>query len=161
MTWFDVQQRNDWEVRAMKLSRIAAALVSLLVAATMLAAPAPAQMRLGNYDLLTNRYDRASWFWYLALCIPDKEPDCVNVAARPRLKFYDYYEGRAYLANGRYTMTVDVPDGLQCPGHVMPTRETYSWDAVSLVGTIDSVYDVGCNNGPPGTQFWTFKLQRL
>jgi hypothetical protein len=43
----------------------------------------------------------------------------------------------------------------------MPTRDTYSWDAVTLAGTIDSVYDVGCFDGPPGTQFWTFALQRL
>jgi hypothetical protein len=55
-----------------------------------------------------------------------------------------------------------VPDGLQCtPGYAMPTRDTYSWDEASMSGTIDSVYDVGCFNGPPGTQFWTFALQRL
>ena len=54
-----------------------------------------------------------------------------------------------------------MPDGLRCPGYNLPTRETYSWDAVTLVGTIDSKYDVGCFNGPPGTQFWTFKLVRL
>jgi hypothetical protein len=35
------------------------------------------------------------------------------------------------------------------------------WDDNTLVGTIDSAYDVGCFNGPPGKQFWTFKLQRL
>jgi hypothetical protein len=57
---------------------------------------------------------------------------------------------------------VDVPDGLQClPGYSMPTRDTYRWNEVSLAGTIDSQYDVGCFNGPPGTQFWTFALQRL
>ena len=65
-------------------------------------------------------------------------------------------------APGNYTLTVDVNDGLRClPGYSMPTRDTYSWDAVTLAGTIDSVYDVGCFNGPPGTQFWTFALQRL
>lgn len=118
-------------------------------------------MTLGNYDLLTNRYDRASWLWFISNCWPDKQPDCVNVSARPRLKFYAYYEGQAQLVNGRYTMTVDVPDGLRCPGQVLPTRETYSWDEVSLAGTIESHYEVGCFNGPPGMQFWTFALRRL
>ena len=89
-------------------------------------------------------------------------PDCLLISAVPRLKFYDYYGGNAHLVDGRWTLTVDVPDGLQCtPGYAMPTRDTYSWDEISLAGTIDSVYDVGCFNGPPGTQFWTFALQRL
>ncbi|RAV07089.1 hypothetical protein DQP55_22710 [Mycolicibacterium sp. GF69] len=137
----------------------AAALV--MSAGTVPPPPAHAMMTLGNYDLLTNRYDRASWAWFITACLPDRPVDCVYVAARPRLKFYAYYEGAAHLANGRYTMTVDVPDGLRCPGQVLPTRETYSWDELSLVGTIESHYDVGCFNGPPGMQFWTFKLQRL
>jgi hypothetical protein len=142
--------------------RIVAVAAALLVAAGIIAPPpTQAMMTLGNYDLLTNRYDRASWVWFITNCFPDKQPDCVFVSARPRLKFYAYYEGQAQLVNGRYTMTVDVPDGLRCPGQVLPTRETYSWDEVSLVGTIESHYNVGCFNGPPGMQFWTFKLQRL
>ena len=146
----------------MKLSKIGAFAAALMALATLLAPPSSAAgMRLGNYDLLTNRYDRASWFWFIALCIPEKSPDCISVAARPRLKFYAYYESKAWLVDGRYTFTVDVPDGLRCFGYNMPTRETYSWDAVTLAGTIDSKFDVGCNNGPPGTQFWTFALQRL
>lgn len=145
----------------MKLTKLATATAALMAAATVLAPPAPAAMQLGNYDLLTNRYDRASWFWFISACIPEKSQDCINVAARPRLKFYAYYESRAYLVDGRYTFTVDVPDGLRCFGQNLPTRETYSWDAVTLVGTIDSYYNVGCFNGPPGKQFWTFALQRL
>ncbi|BBY46565.1 hypothetical protein [Mycolicibacterium celeriflavum] len=146
----------------MKRFKILVVAAALLMA-TGLVAPPPAQamMTLGNYDLLTNRYDRASWVWYITTCLPDKPLDCVYVRARPRLKFYAYYEGAAKLVDGRYTMTVDVPDGLRCPGQVLPTRETYSWDEVSLVGTIESHYNVGCFNGPPGMQFWTFKLQRL
>jgi hypothetical protein len=144
-----------------KLSKFGVVMAVLMAMATLLAPPSSAGMRLGNYDLLTNRYDRASWFWYIAQCIPEKSPDCINVAARPRLKFYAYYDGKARLVNGRYTLTVDVPDGLRCFGQVLPTRETYSWDAVTLAGTIESYYNVGCNNGPPGMQFWTFALQRL
>lgn len=145
-------------MKAVKVTTLAAALSA---AAVVLAPPAQAAMQVGNYDVLTNRYTRASWVWWVTPCHPHKQPDCVDVSAAPRLKFYAYYDGQAYLANGRYTMTVDVPDGLQCPGHVMPTRETWTWDEVTLAGTIDSKYDVGCFNGPPGSQFWTFALQRL
>jgi hypothetical protein len=145
----------------MKSVRIAIAAAALTAAATVVAPPAQAGMQLGNYDVLTNRYTQASWAWMVALCIPEKSADCIEVSGISRLKYYDEYSGRAYLVNGRYTMTVDVPDGLRCIGQVLPTRDTYSWDAVTLAGTIDSVYDVGCFNGPPGTQFWTFALQRL
>jgi hypothetical protein len=144
----------------MKLIKAVIAAAALTMAATVIAPPAQA-MQLGNYDVLTNRYDRASWVWFVAACIPEKTQDCVEVGARPRLKYYAYYSGRAQLANGRWTLTVDVPDGLRCPGYNLPTRDTYSWDDVTLAGTIDSVYDVGCFNGPPGNQFWTFALQRL
>jgi hypothetical protein len=138
-----------------------AATAALTAAATVIPPPAHAMMTLGNYDVLTNRYTQASWAWMVSACIPEKSPDCVAVSGISRLKFYYEYSGKAHLANGRYTLVVDVPDGLRCPGYNMPTRDTYSWDEVSLAGTIESVYDVGCFNGPPGTQFWTFALQRL
>jgi hypothetical protein len=134
--------------------------VALSAAAAVLAAPAQAMMALGNYDVLTNRYTQASWVWFVARCQP-VTLDCVYVSAMPRLKFYAYYEGDAHLVDGRYTLTVDVPDGLRCPGYSMPTRDTYSWDAVTLAGTIDSEFDAGCFGGPAGSQFWTFALQRL
>ena len=140
--------------------KVAIAAAALTAAATVAAPPAQAQMQLGNYDVLTNRYTQASWFWFVSPCAP-AAPDCLDISASPRLKFYAYYDGYAHLVDGRYSFTADVPDGLRCPGYNLPTRDTYSWDAVSLAGTIDSVYDVGCFNGPPGTQFWTFALQRL
>jgi hypothetical protein len=144
----------------MKSVKLAVATAVLSVAASVFAPPAQA-FNFGNYDVLTNRYTRASWFWATYPC-DVAAPDCVKISAAPRLKFYAYYDGNAHLADGRWTLTVDVPDGLQCsPGYAMPTRDTYSWDDRSLAGTIDSVYDVGCFNGPPGSQFWTFALQRL
>jgi hypothetical protein len=144
----------------MKSVKIAIATSALAAVVAVLAPPAHAYT-LGNYDVLTNRYQRASWVWTLYPC-QAAAPDCLIISATPRLKVYDYYGGTAHLADGRWTLTVDVPDGLQCtPGYAMPTRDTYSWDEASLAGTIDSVYDVGCFNGPPGTQFWTFALQRL
>jgi hypothetical protein len=140
---------------------LAAAAAVLTAATTAVAPPAQAFLHPGNFDLLTNRYDRASWVWFVMACIPEKAPDCRFVSAIPRLKFYSYYTGNAYLANGQWTLKVEVPDGLRCPGYNLPTHETYVWDDNTLAGTIDSAYDVGCFNGPPGKQFWTFALQRL
>jgi hypothetical protein len=140
--------------------KLAIATTVPVAVASLLAPPANAYT-LGNYDVLTNRYERASWVWTLYPC-QTAAPDCLKVSATPRLKFYAYYDGIAHLADGRWTLTVDVPDGLQClPGYAMPTRDTYSWDDVSLAGTIEANYDVGCFNGPPGSQSWTFALQRL
>jgi hypothetical protein len=149
-------------VSSMKVATLA---VALSAVAAALAPPAGAAMNLGNYDVLTNRYTMASWYWFVARCQPigaPAIPDCVHVSAAPRLKFYNYYDGDAHLADGRYTLIVDVSDGLEClPGVTMPTHETWSWDAVTLAGTIDSEFDQGCFGGPPGSQSWTFQLQRI
>jgi hypothetical protein len=147
----------------MKSVKVVTAAAALAALALVPAPPAHAMMQPGNYDLETNRYTQASWVWFVSGCQPDAEtrPDCIDISAAPRLRFYSFYDGWAYLANGRYTLTVDVNDGLRCPGHSMPSRDTYSWDVVTLYGTIDSVYPVGCFGGPGGTQFWTFLLRRL
>ena len=49
---------------------LAAAAAALMAAATVIAPPAQALLHPGNYDLLTNRYDRASWVWFVARCNP-------------------------------------------------------------------------------------------
>jgi hypothetical protein len=150
------------EGTTMKSMRLAIATSVLAAVASVLAPPAQAMMQVGNYDVLTNRYERASWVWYISACPAPVDVNCLRISAAPRLKFYAYYEGNAHLDNGTYTMNVDVPDGLQClPGYAMPTHETWIWDERSQAGTIESNYDVGCFNGPPGSQFWTFALQRL
>jgi hypothetical protein len=146
---------------AMKLLKTVLVTVMLALAAVLVPPPANAQMTLGNYDLLTDRYTKAAWVWFVAFCVPEHSPDCITVAGIPYRAFYAHWQEKAHLVGNQYTVTVDVPDGLQCPGQVLPTRDTYKWDQVSLQGTIDSAYDVGCFNGPPGTQFWTFSLQRL
>ncbi len=143
------------------LKVLAAAAAIFMAAATAVAPPAQAFFHPGNFDVLTNRYERASWFWFVARCTPATE-DCRYISAAPRLKFYNYYQGNAHLKDGQWTLNVDVSDGLQClPGYAMPTHETWVWDDATLAGTITANYDVGCFNGPPGTQTWTFALQRL
>jgi hypothetical protein len=144
----------------MKSMKLAIATTVLAAAASVLSPPANAYT-LGNYDVLTNRYERASWVWTLYPC-QVASPDCLYISAAPRLKFYAYYSGTAHMVDGRWTMNIEVPDGLQClPGYAMPTHDVYSWDERTMAGTIESNYDVGCFNGPPGSQFWTFALQRL
>ena len=85
----------------MKFRMIATMVAALMSVATLLAPPSSASFAIGNYDLLTNRYTRASWFWFVSLCIPEKDPNCLNVAARPRLAYYQYYESKVWLDNGR------------------------------------------------------------
>lgn len=84
------------------LTKLTAVLAALVLAGGIATpAPANAMMKLGNYDLLTNRYDRASWVWFITNCFPpDKQPDCVHVSARPRLKFYAYYEAPPSSSTG-------------------------------------------------------------
>ncbi|MCV7431391.1 hypothetical protein [Mycolicibacterium bacteremicum] len=149
----------------MKKALLAAALTPI-AAATVVAAPADAELRLGNYEVWSNRWTDASWVWAVYPCedydqYDTPTPDCVSIQAIPRPKFGAYYGGEAHLVDGRWSYTTDVPDGLRCPGHVMPTKDTYSWDAVTLAGTVESRFDVGCFNGPPGMNVWTFALVRL
>ena len=66
----------------------------------------------------------ASWVWGIAACIPEKSLDCVDVSGIARLKYYYEYSGKAHLSGDTYTLVVDVPDGLRCPGQVLPTRAT-------------------------------------
>ncbi|RDH78584.1 hypothetical protein DVS77_10935 [Mycolicibacterium moriokaense] len=147
----------------MKALKAALAAAALTLAGAVSAPPADAEVPfpLGNYDVLTDRYTQASWVWFVAACIPEKSQDCRAISGIARLKFYFEYDAKAYVKDGTWSFTVDVPDGVRCFGYNLPSRDTYTWDGATLAGTIDSVYDQGCNNGPPGTQFWTFALQRL
>jgi hypothetical protein len=145
----------------MKLFKTVMVAVLLALSAAIAPPPANAQMTLGNYDFLSDRYTKTTWVWFVAFCVPEHSADCIFVSGITRRSYYVSWEGKAHLDGNQYTLTVDVPDGLQCPGQVLPTRDTYRWDQNTLQGTIDSAYDVGCFNGPPGTQFWTFGLQRL
>ena len=58
---------------------------------------------------------------------------------QPVAKAFNYV-GDAQLVNGRYTLTVDVPDGLRCGniyyGPTIPTHDVYTWDATTLAGSL-------------------------
>ncbi|OBF09137.1 hypothetical protein [Mycobacterium sp. 852002-10029_SCH5224772] len=119
-------------------------------------------MPYGNYDLqIEGRYDFHTWVWAITAC----PGGCVhvNAIARPVAKAFPY-AGDAHLADGRYTLAVDVPDGLRCGdiyyGPTIPTHDVYTWDAVTLAGSVESSFAAGCD-GAPGTQTYPFTLSRM
>jgi hypothetical protein len=144
-------------------SKILELSVGLTVAALGIAPVARAEMPIGNYELqIAGRYDFHTWVWSISPC----SAGCVhvNAIARPVAKGFDY-EGDAQLANGWYTLTVDVPDGLRCGdvyyGPTVSTHDVYSWDATTLAGSLDSWFATGCGGAPAGTNTYPFTLSRM
>lgn len=123
-----------------------------------------------NYQLaLADRYDFHTWTWAVSHCVPAAD-GCVYIQAIPMpvAKAYEY-AGEARLADGRYTLSVDVPDGLRCGnvyyGPIIPTHDVYSWDATTLQGTLTSSPAGGCDGAPTGAptgaRTYPFTLVRL
>jgi len=141
--------------------------IAPIVAALTFAPVASAGMQVGNYSFnIEGRYDFHTWIWSISSCNPPAVTDeCARVSAvaQPIAKAYAWY-GDAHIVDGRWTMTVDVPDGLRCGnvyyGPVIPTHDVYSWDPVTLAGTLESTSDVGCDNAPGGTITYPFTLVR-
>ena len=142
--------------------------VALTVAAAALAPVAGAES-LGNYQLhIDGRYDFHTWIWAMSPCGSSLESPggCVHVLAiaQPVAKAFNY-QGDAWLTNGRYTLAVDVPDGLRCGdvyyGPAIPTHDVYSWDATTLTGSLDSSFATSCDGAPAGTYTYPFTLSHM
>jgi hypothetical protein len=147
---------------------------ALATAAIVLAPTANAAgMKIGNYEVPNDRWNDHSWIWSVTYSCGD--PDCgtqlidpvinpatgnLNVTAIPRPLKSQRFQGTAFYADGRYTLTVDVIDGVRCIGYNLPSHDVYNWDAVSLAGTITSTYDAGCYGAPGGTSTYNFSLLR-
>lgn len=142
--------------------------VAVAAAGVLCAPPASAVLAVGNYSFnIEGRFDFHTWIWSISSCNPPAQAtQCalVSALAQPIAKAYAWY-GQANVVNGRWTMTVDVPDGLRCGdiyyGPVIPTHDIYSWDPTTLSGTLESYSDVGCNNAPGGSIVYPFTLVRL
>lgn len=148
--------------------------VSALILTSVLSAPiANADMRIGNYEVLTDRWNDHSWIW--SVMHSCGAPDCgtyfedpviapatetMNVRAIPRPLKSHAFQQSAFFADGRYTLTVDVADGIRCIGYNLPSHDVYTWDAVSLVGSIESSFAAGCYGGPGGVETHPFALRR-
>ncbi|MGI9124175.1 MAG: hypothetical protein ACR2JM_05425 [Mycobacterium sp.] len=147
---------------------LAAAAAMVVPAAVALAPVAAAGMQIGHYNAnIEGRYDFHTWIFTFSSCTPPDDIDvCATVSANPMpiAKAFQWY-AVAHQANGTYTMAVDTPDGLRCGnvyyGPVIPTHDVYTWDAVSLRGTLQSSFSVGCDNAPGGTFTYPFSLSRL
>ncbi len=145
--------------------------VALTGAAVALAPAARADMALGNYELqIVGRYDFHTWVWVVSGCytagsrLPAAGCAHVSAVARPVAKAFSY-AGIAQIVDGRYTLTVDVPDGLRCGdiyyGPTIPTHDTYSWDSTTLAGSLESSFATGCDGTPAATYTYPFTLVRM
>jgi len=148
--------------RGVLVARAAVCLAAAMVA-SIAACPLAAAMPYGNYALnIDGRYDFHDWIWAVMKC----EGQCLMVSARaePNAKAYSY-TGRAEFADGRYTLTVDDPFGLRCDnvyyGPTIPTHDVYTWDAATLVGSMSSAFDTGCDGTPAGVLDYPLMLSRL
>ena len=158
----------------MKRALVGAVGVALVTAATVLAPTAnAAAMKIGNYEVPNNRWNDHTWIWSVTHSCGD--PDCgtyfvdpvvapetdnLNVIAIARPPKSQRFQGTAFYADGRYTLTVDVIDGVRCIGYNLPSHDVYSWDGATLAGTIVSAYDAGCYGAPGGTSTYDFSLLR-
>lgn len=137
-----------------------AASFALATAALTVAPTAHADMIIGNYRVDTNRDPGHSWIWALSPCVP-KVPGCLTVQAVPQPNGQAApWKTDAHLANGRYTMVVDVPDGVRCVVQFFPSHDVYSWDEATLAGQVVSTFDTGCGGAPGGTATYPFSLVR-
>lgn len=150
----------------MKVANSLWVLFAAAAVTTSLASPSHAAPFFANYSLLIQgRYDFHTWTWAVSYCIPDA-PDCRRIYAIPMpvAKAFEY-SGDAHLADGRYTLSVDIPDGMRCGnvyyGPVIATHDVYTWDATTLQGTLTSTFAVGCDGAPGGTLTYPFSLVRL
>lgn len=135
------------------------ALMTALVAAAVTFAPgARAEMPAGNYEVVTPWDPTHSWVWSTAC----DSLGCPHVIAVPRPNGGAApWSGGAHLANGKYTMQVDVPSGRVCVGYALPTHDTYTWDAVTLSGFVDSAFEADCGGAPAGSDRYPFTLVRM
>lgn len=150
----------------MKIATLLCALSALGITGLLTSPPGQSELLFTNYQLIIpERYDFHTWVWAVSQCVP-AAGDCAYISAIPMpvAKAFEY-TGDAHLVDGRYMLTVDVPDGLRCGnvyyGPVLPTRDEYSWDATTMQGRLTSSFAAGCDGAPGGAFTYPFTLVRL
>ena len=141
----------------------AAICLAAAVVPSAAASPQATAASYGNFALnIDGRYDFHTWIWFVSPC--DGQCLLISARAQPNARAYSY-TGRAEFAAGRYTLTVDDPFGLRCDniyyGQTIPTHDVYIWDAATLVGSIRSTFDAGCDGAPSGVLQYPFTLSRM
>ena len=160
-------------------SAVAPAVALGLLCAAVAAAPtaSAAGMGIGNYQVHSDRWNDVAWVWLVNHSCDGGDPRCgtpfsdpmvttptddLNVTAVPRpSRNGTTFQNTAYYAGGRYTLTVDVVDGVRCFGQALPSHDVYSWDATSLQGTVTSTFETGCFGAPGGTNVFNFALEPM
>ena len=133
----------------------------LVAAATVFSPTARAGMLIGNYEVHTPRDPSHSWLWAVRKCEPGHPAECIHVQAIPRPNGQATpWNGDGSLANGHYTMVIDVPDGVRCTIYFLPSHDVYTWDAETLTGSVHSTFDAGCGGAPGGSADYPFELVR-
>jgi hypothetical protein len=146
--------------KPVKTPKTVAVGVALTAAALALAPSAAAGMQIGNYEVETPKDSGHSWIWNVRKCQVEA-PDCVHVNAQPRPNGQaEPWNTDGHLANGRYTMVIDIPDGVRCTVYFLPSHDVWTWDAVTLAGSVNSSFDAGCGGAPGGTVSYPFSLVR-
>lgn len=141
----------------------AAVCLAAAIVASIAACPPAAATPYGNFTLnIGGRFDFHDWIWMVSKC----DGQCLLISARAEPNAGAYpYSGRAEFADGRYTLVVDDPFGLRCDnvyfGPAIPTHDVYTWDAATLVGSMQSAFDSGCDGAPAGVLDYPFTLSRL
>jgi hypothetical protein len=136
--------------------------IPLMATAVFLAPAAHAGMPFANYEVQSPRDPGHSWLWSVRPCEPGLPAGCVQTQAVPRPNGQATpWKASASFANGQYTMPVDVPDGVRCTVYFLPSHDVYTWDAVTLTGSVQSTFDAGCGGAPGGTNSWPFSLVRF
>ena len=146
----------------MKTLTLIVGITASAMSITLAPPAAGSDMLFGNYDLQIARgSDFHTWIWTVRPC---DAASCVHVNAVQRPNAGDVsYAGDAYLIDEKYTLIVDVGQGLFCGGYfgpTVPTRDTYSWGAATLAGSVVSSFAVGCGGSPGGSYTYPFELKR-
>jgi hypothetical protein len=143
---------------------LALATAALATAALTITPPAHADadnLLFVNYHVDDPRDPGHFWLWSISPCTP-AAPGCVSVYATPQPNGQaSVYRGEAHKVGGRYTLSVDRPDGVRCVVQFFPSHDVYSWDAMTLAGQANSTFDTGCGGGPGGTTSYPFQLVRF
>jgi hypothetical protein len=130
------------------------------IAAGGFASPASADDFTGTYSMVLAGGEPATWA--VAPCVTDPNQaqpfiPCVHVAQTGGK--YAPWQSDAHLSVGHWTMFVDRTDAISCDdGTTLPSRVTYSWDAVTLSGWLSFRFAGGCGGVPAASLAAPFTL---
>ena len=147
----------------MAIARMLIAAVILAVTAVGMASLAWAEPFLGvfHFDSTSDGTSR----WTVTPCDPNSGCNVLVGVSDTSNELIDRFVGGAVWDDGRWNMTVDLPDSVRCDlnQRTYPGRLELSWDAETMSGTIITLQTTP-NCGRPAmavTNSGTFTLTRI